>query len=58
MGAWAPFSFASGLFSCMVLIATPVAVLTAVLAIVGIGGVKRTADARQRLSDQGMSLGL
>lgn len=58
MGVWAPFSFVSGVFSCLVLIATPIAVLAAVLAIVGIGGVRRTADARQRLADQGMSLGL
>lgn len=58
MGAWAPFSFVSGVFSCMVLIAAPVAILSAVLAIAGIGGVRTTAGARQRLSDQGMSLGL
>ena len=59
MIAWF-FFFLFGLvgLSCMVWITPPISVLAAILAVVAVPGLRRTAAARQRLSDRGLGLGL
>lgn len=59
MIAWF-FFFLFGLvgLSCMVWMTPPISVLAAILAVVAVPGLRRTAAARQRLSDRGLGLGL
>lgn len=54
---WGMFSF-TGMFSCMTVVAVPLALLSGLLSLLAMKGVKDTADARRRLADQGMGLGL
>lgn len=57
MAAWLFLTF-PGMLSCMVVVAVPATAIAAILSLVGIGSVRATARARQRLADDGMSLGL
>lgn len=45
-------------FSCLVVIAIPVSGLAALLAVAAVFPVRRAAEARQRLADEGLNLGL
>lgn len=56
MVGWLLFTLGD-LMSCMQYVGTPLSVLSAILAVVAIGGVRHTAAARQRLADQGTPLG-
>lgn len=52
------FLFGLAALSCMVWVTPPIAVLAAILSVVAVPGLRRTAAARQRLSDRGLGLGL
>lgn len=58
MVGWLVFLASRAAFSCMVFVTAPLSVLSALLAVAAIGGVSQTAEARRRLADQGMNLGL
>lgn len=55
--AWVFYTLTS-VMSCLMYLAVPLSCLSAILSIVAIGGINRTAAARQRLTDRGMNLGL
>jgi hypothetical protein len=58
MGAWDVLCVVESMFSCIGLLAFPLAGLSAILAFLAIGPVRATAAARARLSAAGMGLGL
>jgi hypothetical protein len=55
--SWFFYSFGA-LFSCMVMLAVPLSLLSAVFSAVALGPVRKAAAARERLDSQGISLGL
>lgn len=57
MLGWLFYTLTSVL-SCIMWLAIPLSGLSAILNLVAIGPIRRTAQARQRLSDRGMNLGL
>lgn len=57
MLGWLFYTLTS-VMSCIMYFAIPLSGLSAILAFVAIGPIRRTAEARQRLSDRGMNLGL
>lgn len=57
MLGWLFYTFTS-VVSCIQYLAVPLSGLSAILALVAIGPIRRTAEARQRLSDRGLNLGL
>ncbi|MCB9594174.1 MAG: hypothetical protein H6719_15690 [Sandaracinaceae bacterium] len=57
MVGWLFYTFTTVL-SCMMYLAIPLSGLSAILNLVSIGAILRTAQARQRLSDRGLDLGL
>lgn len=57
MVGWFFYSFTT-IISCMMYVAVPLTVLALILGAISVPSVKRTADARERLADQGMNLGL
>ncbi len=54
---WVLYTLTS-VMSCMAYMSVPLSMLSAVLSLVALRGVRETAAARQRLSDEGLSLGL
>lgn len=57
MLSWTVFSLSAAIFSCLLPMATALAVVSALLTLLAVGPVKKTAAARQRMAEQGMSLG-
>ena len=57
MIGWLFYVFTT-IMSCILYVAVPFAVLNAILSFVALSGVRTTAEARRRLAEQGMNLGL
>ena len=55
---WVGFMASQGAFTCIGVVAAPACVLASIGAFAALAGVRATSAARQRLADQGLSLGL
>lgn len=58
VGGWTAFAFTQGFLTCLGLFAPIAGALGAGLGFAALGAIRRTSDARDRLSDQGMDFGV
>lgn len=56
LGSWVVYSFGA-VFSCLVMVTLPTALLASVFSVLAVKGVRRAAAARARLEAAGMGLG-